>query len=152
MVVTKAFKMGHNGIRRIGYGRLTFSVFLLAFFIGPLFLQQNTGQARAASVEAKSLKRSKCSELGKAFFQKSLITANAPLVSPPAMPVVRVAFFQGGDKTEMECIGDCPNNFLECTTPGSIIKGQGCCARCCWENYPSNCSYSRCCGDDPEIQ
>jgi len=42
--------------------------------------------------------------------------------------------------------GNCQSNFLWCTAAGSYIWAQGgCCAKCCWENDPDNCSSITCC-------
>ena len=159
MLATKVVKIGYNGVRRIGYGRLTFAVFLLLFFFGPLFLQQNAIQAKEASVKAdkaKSLKRKKCrDQLSMASFQRRLMTAKVRAIAPPPAPVRRVGFAQvpGGDKYRFECDGeDCVSGTLRCKKLDSHIMGSGCCARCCWDSYPNICSQPTCCGDEPEIQ
>jgi hypothetical protein len=118
--------------KRHRINRYLFSVIVMAAFVaGSLVSPQQAKSAR--SVSPKSV--------------KSTLIAAKPMTPPPA-PVGMKALTEAiGVGDEMRCGGKgCASEFLVCTAAGShLLALSGCCAKCCWDNDPNNCSEQTCC-------
>lgn len=82
--------------------------------------------------------------------KRAAMHASVKSLAPPPAPIRLVGSFE--DEFELEgggvrCGGSgCQSNILQCNTAGTFLSMvTGCCAQCCWEHNPSNCSAMTCC-------
>lgn len=85
------------------------------------------------------------------------INASAKSITPPPAPVrLNSSALDGGGGEggggQVRCGGSsCQPNILVCSTEGTFLQVEsGCCARCCWVEFPDNCSEITCCSSNEQ--
>jgi hypothetical protein len=106
---------------------------LTLFVVASVFLPLRARSARSTPVKRAAAMR-----------------ASVKSVAPPPAPVRLAGYFEDEFVLEggsVRCGGSgCQPNILQCSTPGTFISViTGCCAQCCWEHNPDNCSSMTCC-------
>lgn len=117
---------------RARWTRLPVVALLTLFVVGSAFLPTRARSARTTPVKRAAAMR-----------------ASVKSVAPPPAPIRLARSFEEEFVPEggVRCGGSgCQPNILQCTTPGTFLSiVTGCCAQCCWEHNPSNCSSMTCC-------
>jgi hypothetical protein len=110
---------------------ILFPIFVLAVFVaGSLISPPRSQSARATATK-----------------KVAGVRAAVKTIAPPPAPVRRTRDEgMGIEGPSMRCGGaECQHNNLVCSQ-GTIIEAvTGCCARCCWDWDPNNCSSINCC-------
>lgn len=132
-MMNASLKWHSNSEGRPRWTRLPVIALLTLFVVGSAFLPSRARSARTTPVK-----------------RPAAMSPSARSVAPPPAPVRLVGPFEGEFVIEgggVRCGGSgCQSNILECNTAGTFLSMvTGCCAQCCWESNPGNCSSITCC-------
>jgi hypothetical protein len=148
---------GISGWRR--YSRVTSRSFLFLLLLGAMMLllqpnsqsvSANTGDLARCGVTAPAQANTGTTWLAKLSAMESRIVANLTVTRAPSSPTKLKAgqamTMVAAEGTTMECSGWQCSGSMYCPDSGAHINPNGtCCATCCWDDDPTNCSGFSCC-------
>jgi hypothetical protein len=131
-MMNTSLKRHPNSEGRPRWSRLPVIALLTLFVVASAFLPLRARSARTMPVK-----------------HAAAMYPSATSVAPPPAPVRLVRSFEDEFVPDgaVRCGGSgCQANILQCSTAGTFLSMvSGCCAQCCWEHNPGNCSSITCC-------